>query len=140
MKRIVMLGALALVAGACSEDRGSAGDTTSTLVASTAVPTSLVTPPPTVTQTVTLPPVADAAALVEDCVGYVPVAIYFGNVYMQAIWDIGGGTVEGLRQVCEQMVTTDPDGLRRMSQEYADLQNLAATPDPATPPATTATP
>jgi hypothetical protein len=128
-----MLGLLALAAAACSDDGD--GDGASTTIASTAVPTSLLTTPPTVTPPVTIgpAPVADAAALVEDCVAYVPTAIYFGNFYMKAIWDLGGGTPEGLRQVCEGMVTSDPDGLRRMSAEYADLQNLAASATTAAP-------
>ena len=64
----------------------------------------------------------EAAALVEDCVQYVPAAVYFGNFYMKVIWDLGGGTTEGLREVCESMVTSDPAGLQRMSEEYHALQ------------------
>jgi hypothetical protein len=71
--------------------------------------------------------VFDAAALVEDCVQYVPTAVYFGNFYMKAIWDIGGGTPEGLRRVCEDMVISDPAGLQRMSDEYHALRAYVAT-------------
>jgi hypothetical protein len=68
-----------------------------------------------------------SAALVEDCVQYVPTAIYFGNAEMQAFWDSGGGTPEGLRGACERLALEDPARLLRMSEEYLALVAAVAT-------------
>lgn len=137
--RFIVLGLIIIAASAVvayfwiprGDDDTSGSASTDAVTSLVVAPTSAV-PEPTATATVVLTPEqaalsTEAATLVEDCVQYVPTAIYFGNVYMKAIWDIGGGTPEGLRQVCERMVVDDLPGLRRMSDELHALQNLAAT-------------
>jgi hypothetical protein len=128
---VVLLSAVVAYLSIRDDDpAGSSSDTTA--AASTtgaATTTTLVTAPPSqVPLTSPNQTVAgfDAATLVEDCVQYVPTAVYFGNFYMKAIWDLGGGTPEGLRRVCEGMVTSDPAGLQRMSDEYHALVQFVA--------------
>jgi hypothetical protein len=77
-------------------------------------------------------PVADtSSALVEDCVEYVPAAIYFGDTEMDAVYDSAGGTLEGLRAACERFAVDDLPRLREMSDGYqALLEFLGATTAP----------
>jgi hypothetical protein len=127
---IVILAALVAFLWLRDDDGSSGAGTTPTdSTALDASVTTAVAPTPAPVELVpTVPPVTiDAAALVEDCVQYVPTAVYFGNFYMKAIWDTGGGTPEGLRRVCESMVTSDPAGLQRMSDELHALQAYVAT-------------
>lgn len=123
---IVILVLAALVAILWIRDDDSAGSSATTTLDTTTT-TVLATPPELTSTTPQQGTLTDPATLVEDCVQYVPTAIYFGNFYMKAIWDTGGGTPEGLRRVCESMLTSDPGGLQRMSDEFKALKSFVET-------------
>jgi hypothetical protein len=67
------------------------------------------------------------AALVDDCVSYVPFAAFTGNPYMRLIWNDAHLNVVELRSVCEQIALDDPAGLKRMSDEQQGVAAYLAT-------------